>query len=162
MNSNILRVLWLSPVFSLLTMGQSLEGVWQGNVTLPNSPESRAAIRVTRTDGSLAGVMFLLDTNVQLPVANISLQGTTAKMSIAGMIYEGTLNADGTSLAGKLTMGAKLHAHAIKARHTGDSLGTAEAARDPRERCAAGIRSLHHQTRSRHQHPFRNLWHRGW
>jgi len=87
-------------------MAQSLEGVWQGNVTMPNAPESRAAIRVTRTDGSLAGVMFLLDTNVQMPVANISLRGTTAKMSIAGMTYEGTLSADGNSLAGKLTMGA--------------------------------------------------------
>ena len=106
MNSHILRVLVLSFVFSLLTMAQSLEGVWQGNVTMPNAPESRAAIRVTRTDGSFAGVMFLLDTNVQMPVANISLQRTAAKMSIAGMTYEGTLSADGNSLAGKLTMGA--------------------------------------------------------
>ena len=106
MNSHIMRVLLLSPVFSLLTMAQSLEGVWQGNVTMPNAPESRAAIRVTRTDGSLAGVMFLLDTNVQMPVAKISLQGTTAKMSIARMTYEGTLSADGNSLVGKLTMGA--------------------------------------------------------
>src|SRR5215469_5413275 len=105
MKSHILRALLLSPVSSLLTMAQSLEGVWQGNVTLPNAPESRAAIRVTRTDGSLAGVMFLLDTNVQMPVANISLQGAIAKMSIAGMMYEGTPSADGNSLAGKLTMG---------------------------------------------------------
>ncbi len=104
MNSHVLRVLLLAPVFSLLTMGQSLEGVWQGNVTLPNAPESRAAIRITRADGSLAGVLFLLDTNGQMPVANISLQGTTAKMSIAGMSYEGTMSADGNSLAGKLTM----------------------------------------------------------
>src|ERR1700693_2367589 len=106
MNSHILRVLLLSAVFSLMTMGQSLEGIWQGNVTLPNAPESRAAIRVTRTDGSLAGVMFLLDTKGQMPVTNISLQGVTAKMSIAGMTYEGTLNADGNSIAGKLTRGA--------------------------------------------------------
>ncbi|HEY2382832.1 MAG TPA: TIGR03435 family protein [Terriglobia bacterium] len=105
MKSHILRVLLLSPVFSLLAMAQSLEGVWQGNVTMPNAAESRAAIRVTRADGSLAGVMFLLDINLQLPVANISLQGATAKMSIAGMTYEGTLSADGNSLAGKLTMG---------------------------------------------------------
>lgn len=105
MNSHILRVLLLSPVFSLLTMAQSLEGVWQGNVTMPNAPESRAAIRVTRTDGSLAGVMFLLDANAQMPVSNISLKGTAAKMSIAGMTYEGTLSADGDSLAGKLIMG---------------------------------------------------------
>ena len=94
MKSHILRVLLLLPAFSLLAMAQSLEGVWQGNVTMPNAPESRAAIRVTRTDGSLAGVMFLLDTNVQMPVANIS-QGAIAKMSIAGMAYEGTLSADG-------------------------------------------------------------------
>ena len=106
MKSHILRVLLLLPAFSLLAMAQSLEGVWQGNVTMPNAAESRAAIRVTRTDGSLAGVMFLLDTNVQMPVANISLQGAIAKMSIAGMTYEGTLSADGNSLAGKLTMGA--------------------------------------------------------
>jgi uncharacterized protein (TIGR03435 family) len=106
MHSHILRVLLLSPVFSLLTMAQSLEGVWQGNVTMPKAPESRAAIRVTRTDGSLAGVMFLLDSNVQMPVANISMQGTAVKMSIAGMTYEGTLSADANSLAGKLIMGA--------------------------------------------------------
>lgn len=107
MNSHILRVLLLSPLFSLLTMAQSLEGVWQGNVTMPNAPASRAAIRVTRTDGSLAGVMFLLDINRQMPVANISLKGATAKMSIADMTWEGTLSADGDSLDGKLTMGAK-------------------------------------------------------
>ncbi|MEP6962026.1 MAG: TIGR03435 family protein [Acidobacteriota bacterium] len=106
MNNHILRVLLLSPVFSILTVAQSLEGVWQGNVTLPNTPESRAAIRVTRIDGSLAGVMFLLDANVQLPVANLSLQGSTAKMTIARMPYEGTLSADGTSLDGKLNLGA--------------------------------------------------------
>ena len=106
MNRHILRVLLSSAVFSLLTMAQSLVGVWQGTVTMPNAPESRAAIRVTRTDGSLAGVIFLLDTNIQMPVANISLRGTTAKMSIAGMTYEGTLSADGNSLAGKRTMGA--------------------------------------------------------
>jgi uncharacterized protein (TIGR03435 family) len=106
MNSHISRVLLLSSIFSLLALAQSLEGVWQGNVTMPNAPESRAAIRVTRTDGSLAGVMFLLDTSRQMPVANISLQRTTAKMSIAGMTYEGTLGADGNSLDGKLTVGA--------------------------------------------------------
>src|SRR5579862_8237679 len=106
MKNQILRVLLLLPVFSILTMAQSLEGVWQGNVTMPNAPESRAAIRVTRTDGSLAGVMFLLDTNGQMPAANISLQGAAVKMSIAGMTYEGTLSGDGNSLEGKLTRGA--------------------------------------------------------
>lgn len=114
MNRHILRVLLLSPVFSLLTMAQSLEGVWQGNVTLPNTPESRAAIRVTRTDGSLAGVMFLLETNGQVPVTNISLQGATVKMSIAGMPYEGTLSADGNSLTGKLTVRASSVPMALK------------------------------------------------
>jgi uncharacterized protein (TIGR03435 family) len=87
-------------------MAQSLEGVWQGNVTLPFAAESRAAIRVTRTDGSLAGTLFLLDTNLQVPVTNISLQGTSAKMSMAGWAYEGALSADGNSLTGKMTMGA--------------------------------------------------------
>src|SRR5262245_5806664 len=106
MKSHILRVLLLSTVFSIQTMAQSLEGVWQGNVTMPNSPESRGAVRLTRADGSLAGVMFLLDIGGQLPVANVALQGAAAKMSIAGMTYEGTLSADGNSLAGKLTMGA--------------------------------------------------------
>src|SRR5580692_10138285 len=106
MDSHIMRVLLLSPVFSFLAMAQSLEGVWQGNVTMPKAAESRAAIRVTRTDGSLAGVLFLLDTGVQMPVGKISLQGSIAKMSIAGMTYEGTLSADDNSLAGKLTVGA--------------------------------------------------------
>lgn len=107
MNNRILRVLLLSPVFSLLTMAQSLEGVWQGSVTIPNVPESRAAIRITRTDGSLAGVLFLLDAKAQMPVTKISLEGATAKMSIANMTYEGTLSADGNSLSGKLLVGAK-------------------------------------------------------
>src|SRR5581483_11130603 len=102
MKTYISRVLLLVPAISLLTMAQSLEGVWQGNVKMPNAPESRAAIRVTRTDGSLAGVMFLLDTNGQMPVSNISLRAAAAKMSIGGMTYEGTLSADGNSLVGKL------------------------------------------------------------
>ncbi len=108
MNNRIPRVLLLSLLFSLVTIAQSLEGTWQGNVTLPDLPESRAAIKVTRTDGSLAGVMFLLDANRQLPVTNLSLQGATAKMSIAGMSYEGALSADGGSITGKLTQGTNV------------------------------------------------------
>jgi uncharacterized protein (TIGR03435 family) len=105
MTNRILRVLLSSSIFSLLAMAQSLEGTWQGNVTLPNAPESRAAIKITRADGTLAGVMFLLDTTGQVPVSSISLQGATTKMSIAGMAYEGTLDSNGNSIAGKLTIG---------------------------------------------------------
>lgn len=114
MNNRALRVLLLSLVFSFLTMAQSLEGTWQGTVTMPNAPESRAAIRLARADGALGGVMFLLDLGGQMPVANISLQGATAKMSIGGMTYEGTLSADGNSIAGKLTMGANIVALSLK------------------------------------------------
>lgn len=114
MNSHTLRVLLLPAVFSVLVAAQSLEGVWQGNVTMPNTPESRAAVRITRTDGSLAGILFLLDNNAQMPVVNISVQGAAVKMSIAGMAYEGTLSADGASLDGKLTRGANIIPMALK------------------------------------------------
>jgi len=48
-------------------MAQSLEGVWQGNVTVPKAPESGAEIRVTRTGGnSLAGKLTMGTSSVPM------------------------------------------------------------------------------------------------
>ena len=92
MNNHILRVLLLSSVFSLVTMWPSpSKESGKGIVTMPEKctrkpkPQSHESRALT---GRFAGIMFLLDANeATLPVANISLQGITAKMNIAGMTY---------------------------------------------------------------------------
>lgn len=109
MNSQTFRVVLLSIFLPLVTVAQSLEGTWQGNVTLPNAPESRAALRIARTDGALAGTMYLLDIGGQIPLTNISLQGAAVKFTLANTNngrYEGTLSADSNSIAGTLSMAA--------------------------------------------------------
>lgn len=87
--------------------GQSLAGNWQG--TLNAGRDLRVVFTIANADGNnLRATMYNIDQTFQgLPVTTITLQGSTLKMSIAGVNgnFEGTLSADRNSIAGNWSQG---------------------------------------------------------
>ena len=90
-------------------LAQDLAGTWQGTLALPNRPELRVVIKVTKADGgALRAVMYSIDQGGQpMPVNAVTLQGSTVKMSVSGIggAYEGKLEAGGDSITGNWKQG---------------------------------------------------------
>jgi uncharacterized protein (TIGR03435 family) len=87
---------------------QNLVGNWQG--TLQAGKELRIVFVIANAEGGgLRATMHSIDQGAQgIPVTTITLQGSTLRMSIQGIggTYEGTLSAEGTTIAGSWTQGA--------------------------------------------------------
>jgi hypothetical protein len=104
-------MLWIIAIClsGRLLPAQNLVGVWQG--TLQTETQLRIVSKISTTDaGALKAVMYSIDQGGQATNATtITLQGSIFKMTIAaiGGTYEGTLSADGNSIAGIWTQGAK-------------------------------------------------------
>ena len=85
---------------------QNLAGNWQG--TLNPGREVRVVFVIAGDGGSLKATMYPIDQGFQgLPVTAVTLQGSTLKMSIAGIngTFEGTLSGDRNSIAGNWSQG---------------------------------------------------------
>jgi uncharacterized protein (TIGR03435 family) len=102
---------WVVAVVMLLTAGsayaQSLAGSWQG--TLQAGARSlRVIFVVSAADGGgLRAVMYSIDQGGQGVPATVTVQGNAVRMNAAGInvTFEGTLSADGNSLAGNFIQG---------------------------------------------------------
>jgi uncharacterized protein (TIGR03435 family) len=103
----------LMPIIALVTLSagtsfaQDMTGTWQG--TLQAGKELRIVIKISRTDTeALKAVMYSIDQSGQgISASAITLQGSTLKMSVAGIggTYEGKLSADANSITGTWTQG---------------------------------------------------------
>jgi uncharacterized protein (TIGR03435 family) len=102
---------WIVAVVMLLppiaAYAQGLAGNWQG--TLQAGARSlRVVFVVTPGDGgALRAVMYSIDQSGQGVPATITLQGNAVRMNAAGINvnFEGTLSADGNSIAGNFIQG---------------------------------------------------------
>lgn len=102
---------WVVAVVMLLSAGpayaQSLAGNWQG--TLQAGARSlRIIFVVSAADGGgLRAVMYSIDQGGQGVPATVTVQGNAVRMNAAGInvTFEGTLSADGNSLAGNFIQG---------------------------------------------------------
>src|SRR5262245_8775458 len=92
---------------SVLAQPQNMAGQWQG--TLQAGKELRLVFVIANADGGgLRATMHSIDQGSQgIPVSEISLKGTTLRMSVAVIngTFEGNLSADGTSIAGTWKQG---------------------------------------------------------
>jgi uncharacterized protein (TIGR03435 family) len=98
-----IAVLLLSA--SLLAQTPNMAGQWQG--VLPAGKELRIVVVITNTDG-LKATMYSIDQTPQgIPATTITMQGTTLRMSFAGIgvSFEGALSPDGNAVAGTFTQG---------------------------------------------------------
>ncbi len=103
----MLCIIALAALSAGALFAQDLTGTWQG--TLQAGRELRIVIKISRTDTeALKAVMYSIDQSGQgISASAITLQGSTLKMSVAGIggTYEGKLSADTNSITGTWTQG---------------------------------------------------------
>ena len=104
---------WIIALIALLgtaLFAQDITGTWQG--TLKAGRDLRTVIKISEAaEGGLKAVMYSIDQGGQpINASAITLQGSTVKMSVAGIggTFEGKLSADGTTIAGTWTQGTPL------------------------------------------------------
>jgi uncharacterized protein (TIGR03435 family) len=102
-------VLWLAAFVPAALLGQDLTGTWQG--TLQAGRDLRLVLKISKAEGgALKAVFYSIDQNPQPMSTNgVAVQGSTVKISVGGIggTYEGKVSADGNSMAGTWTQGAK-------------------------------------------------------
>jgi len=84
-------------------IGKELEGTWAGTLDVNGVPMRISLTLANQPDGSSIGTMANLDQGpVEIPVSAISqtASGVTIDVKIVNGSFTGTLNAEGTSLAG--------------------------------------------------------------
>jgi len=90
---------------SLLAQSPNMAGHWQG--VLQAGKDLRIVVVITSTDG-LKATMYSIDQTPQgIPATTITMQGTTLRLSFAGIgvRFEGAVSADGNSVTGTFTQG---------------------------------------------------------
>src|SRR5260370_1391897 len=83
-----------------------LSGDWQG--TLQAGKSLRTVLKITKTDKGWSATMYSIDQGAQpIKATSATLDGSTFKYSVdlIGGSYQGTLSADGNSIAGSWTQG---------------------------------------------------------
>ena len=86
----------------LLAQAQDLTGNWQG--VLKGTTELRMVVKITNAESAkLSVVFYVIDQSRSLFASTVNVQGTRIRISIASIDsnFEGTLSADGKSIAGK-------------------------------------------------------------
>jgi uncharacterized protein (TIGR03435 family) len=97
----------INPVSAQTNMTQDIAGDWQG--TLHVGKDLRVVAKVTKADGGgYKAAFYSIDQGgTPIPVAKITLEGTTVKISVTaiGGTYEGKLSSDGKSIVGNWSQG---------------------------------------------------------
>jgi pimeloyl-ACP methyl ester carboxylesterase len=102
-----MRILVLGALLALFCAGaqaQDVTGTWQG--TLQAGQPLRIVLKLAKADTDWIGTINSIDQNpAPLPLSGISLKDNVLKFTIApiGGSYEGTIAADGKSIAGNWT-----------------------------------------------------------
>jgi len=85
---------------------QGLAGNWQGTLRVGDRALRIVFVLSAADAGALRGVMYSIDQGQAIP-ATITAQGSAVRMVVAGanITFEGSLGADGNSIAGNFTQG---------------------------------------------------------
>jgi non-heme chloroperoxidase len=108
---SIISLLLAASAYSQNTA--DIAGDWQGMITAGNI-KLRLVLRIAKTDSGWRGKFFSIDQSPDwgagAPLESIDFQNGNLKFGIAAarISYEGTLSADGTSIAGNFSQGASL------------------------------------------------------
>jgi uncharacterized protein (TIGR03435 family) len=104
----IVKDLLLLAVLQGALLAQSIEGTWQGTLTLPNQNQGiRLAFKIAKNGNAYEGRFYNLENGRQFNLGAITLQGNAVKIVIPGngMNYEGKIEGDGNSITGTLIQG---------------------------------------------------------
>ena len=103
-----MRHLLLLAALPCALLAQTVEGIWQGTLTLPNqNAEVRLVFKIDKNGSAYRGTFYNLGNGRQFNLGAITLQGNAVKIVIPGngMTYDGKIEADGNSITGALTQG---------------------------------------------------------
>lgn len=101
---NSMRIAVIAVASSCALFGQSLAGDWQG--VLKAGRELRLIVKIRPAEGKWTALMFSIDQGPDrgagIPADSVDVQGSKVKFSFAMVRgnYEGTLSADGETIAG--------------------------------------------------------------
>jgi non-heme chloroperoxidase len=111
------RTIWIAAVcvlFSRPLFAQDLAGDWQGTLAT-GGPQLRLIVHIDKADGgawkaALLSIDQSPDRGARLPVDSVTVQGASLKLVTTQLraSYEGTIAADGNSIAGTWTQGVPL------------------------------------------------------
>lgn len=98
----VLFIVWVAALHA-----QTIAGNWQG--TLSAGQQLRIVVAIANADGGgLKATFYSIDQTSQgMPASAVTLQGNSLRMSLPAIngTFEGTLNADRTSITGTFTQG---------------------------------------------------------
>ena len=103
-----LTLLLATSTLSLHAQEKDITGTWQG--TLEAARPLRILVKISKDDGKLKALMYSIDQGGQpFPATSISLQGSSFNLQIKplDLNYTGTLNPEGTIIAGASTQGTQ-------------------------------------------------------
>lgn len=103
-----MKQLLLLAALPYALLAQTLEGTWQGTLTLPNqNAEVRLVFKIERGGNTYQGTFYNLGNGRQFNLGAITQQGSALKIVIPGngMNYKGKVEADGNSITGTLFQG---------------------------------------------------------
>ena len=106
----LLLLLGLSGLVFGQTAPKGIDGTWNGTLDA-GGQKLRLAVVLTKSDaGTYAGKFESLDQGATIPIDAVTIEGDNARFEIksAGIVFEGTLNKEGTELAGKFNQGGQV------------------------------------------------------
>ena len=95
--------------FAASACSQAITGSWQG--TLPVQKDPRLVLKISRAeDGSLLGSLTFIDHDaVAAPLLSLTFVAPEVKFAVGDVSYRGKISADGKSLSGIWTQGARTY-----------------------------------------------------
>jgi len=102
-----LAALW-PPVYAQETASKSIEGIWQGALSV-SGIQLRLVVKIHKQPGgTLTGTMDSIDQGAKdIPIDQVTFKDNTLRLELKGIggVYEGKLNAAGTEFAGEWQQG---------------------------------------------------------
>lgn len=90
----------------------AIEGTWQGTLHVPNGPQLRTVVKITRdASGTLQSMFYSIDQGgAGLPANSTSFRDGEVKISLEriNLTYTGKMAADGKSIVGEASQGSPL------------------------------------------------------
>lgn len=91
---------------------KGIEGTWQGTLHVPNGPQLRTVIKISKgADGTLKSAFYSIDQGGgSIAATSTTFQGSDLRISVErlNLVYTGKMAADGGSIVGEANQGSPL------------------------------------------------------
>ena len=97
-------------------VAKEFEGTWNGVIATDDGAKHVIVTLANQPDGTVKGMVNSVDEGVLLPMSVVIQRGTSLTLKVASVngVFEGTLNAAGTEIAGQWTLGTNVFQLTLK------------------------------------------------